>query len=275
MTRAKRGPSTYSIGMHDVRTTLRFDEHNPEIALLDIIHECGHGLASQGIPDEYVGMPIATEPGMDMAEAESRIFENNLGRSRAFWEYWLIQMKSEFKPNMDNVTAEDMYRYINRLNIVPIRIDADEVSYMLHIIIRYEIERDLFEGKISVDDLPAIWRKKYRDYLGLNITDDNSGILQDVHWAYGNFGYFPSYAIASLNSAQLEAAMRMDHPDLDQRFASGDFSMPARWMAEHVYRYGAIYDTPELMKMATGNETQARYFLSYLDSKYGQLYDLK
>jgi carboxypeptidase Taq len=275
MTRAKRSPSTYSIGMQDVRTTLRFDKHNPEIALLDIIHECGHGLASQGIPDEYVGMPIATEPGMDMAEAESRIFENNFGRSRAFWEYWLPQMKSMFKPNMDNVTAEDMYRYINRLNNVPIRIDADEVSYMLHIIIRYEIERDLFEGRISVDDLPVIWREKYRDYLGLNITDDDSGILQDVHWAYGNFGYFPAYAIASLNSAQLEAAMRRDHPDLNQRFASGDFSMPARWMAEHVYKYGAIYDTPELMKMATGNETQARFFLSYLDNKYGEIYDLK
>lgn len=275
MTRAKRNPSTYSIGLHDVRTTLRFDEHNPEIALLDIIHECGHGIASQRIPDEYVGMPIAIEPGMDMAEAESRIFENNLGRSRAFWQYWLPQMKSEFEPNMDNATADDMYRYINRLNIVPIRIDADEVSYMLHIIIRYEIERDLFEGKIRVDDLPMIWRQKYRDYLGLNITDDDSGILQDVHWAYGNFGYFPAYAIASLNSAQLEAAMRRDYPDLDQRFASGDFSAPARWMTEHVYRHGAIYDTPELMKMATGNETQARYFLSYLDNKYGEIYDLK
>ncbi|OPY51371.1 MAG: Carboxypeptidase Taq (M32) metallopeptidase [Methanosaeta sp. PtaU1.Bin112] len=275
MTRAKRNPLTYSVGMHDVRTTLRFDEHNPEIALLDIIHECGHGLAAQGIPDEYVGMPIAIEPGMDMAEAESRIFENNFGRCRAFWEYWLPQMKSGFKPNMDNVTAEDMYRYINRLNIVPIRIDSDEVSYMLHIIIRYEIERDLFEGKISFDDLPAIWREKYRDYLGLNITDDDSGILQDVHWAYGNFGYFPAYAIASLNSAQLEATIRRDNPDLDQRFASGDFSIPARWMAEHIYRYGAIYDTPELMKMATGNETQARFFLSYLDNKYGEIYDLQ
>jgi carboxypeptidase Taq len=212
---------------------------------------------------------------MDMAEAEARLFENNLGRSNAFWQYWLPQMKSDFEPNMDNVTVDDMYRYINRLNIVPIRIDSDEVSYMLHIIIRYEIERDLFEGKISVDDLPTIWREKYRDYLGLNITDDNSGILQDVHWAYGNFGYFPAYAIASVNSAQLEAAIKKDHPDLDQRFASGDFPIPADWMQEHVYRYGAIYDTPELMKMATGNETQPQDFLSYLDSKYGAIYGLK
>jgi len=275
MVKAKRNPSTYGIGAHDVRTSLRYDENNPEIALLDIIHECGHGIAGQRIPDEYYGMPIGTEPGMDMAEAEARIFENNLGRSRAFWQYWLPQMKKEFKPNMDNVSVDDMHRYINRLNIVPIRIDADEVSYIIHIIIRYEMERDLFEGKISVDDLPKIWNQKYREYLGLNITDDKDGILQDVHWACGSFGYFPAYALASMNAAQLEAAMRRDFTDLDQRLASGDSSIPAAWMQEHVYRYGAIYDTPELMKNATGNETEAYDFLNYLNSKYKQIYHLK
>ena len=274
MVKAKRNPSTYNLGAHDVRTSLRYDEHNPEIALLDVIHECGHGIAAQRIPDEYVGMPIGMEPGMDMAEAEARLFENNLGRSIAFWQYWLPQMKNEFRPNMDNVSVDDMHRYINRLNIIPIRIDADEVSYIIHIIIRYEIERDLFEGKISVDDLPMIWKQKYKEYLGLNITDDNDGILQDVHWAYGNFGYFPAYALASMNSAQLEAAMRKDHPDLDQRFASGDFSIPAIWMQEHVYKYGAVFDTPELMKKATGNETEAYDFLNYLNSKYEKIYNL-
>ncbi|MGB5100493.1 MAG: carboxypeptidase M32 [Methanothrix sp.] len=268
MVKAKRNPSTDIIGVHDVRTSLRYDEHNPEIALLDIIHECGHGIAEQRILDEYYGMPIGTEPGMDMAEAEARLFENNLGRSKAFWQYWLPQMKDEFRPNMDNVSVDDMYRYINRLNIVPIRIDADEVSYILHIIIRYEIERDLFGGKISVDDLPMIWNQKYKEYLGLNITDDDDGILQDVHWADGCFGYFPAYALASMNAAQLEAAMRKDHPDLDQRFASGDFSIPAIWMQEHVYKYGAVFDTPHLMKKATGNETEAYDFLNYLNSKY-------
>lgn len=274
MVKAKRNPSTYNLGVHDVRTSLRYDEHNPEIALLDVIHECGHGIAAQRIPDEYYGMPIGMEPGMDMAEAEARLFENNLGRSIAFWQYWLPQMKNEFRPNMDNVSVDDMHRYINRLNIIPIRIDADEVSYIIHIIIRYEIERDLFEGKISVGDLPMIWKQKYKEYLGLNITDDNDGILQDVHWAYGNFGYFPAYALACMNSAQLEAAMRKDHPDLDQRFASGDFSIPVIWMQEHVYKYGAVFDTPELMKKATGNETEAYDFLNYLNSKYEKIYNL-
>jgi carboxypeptidase Taq len=274
MVKAKRNPVTYNIGVHDVRTSLRYDEHNPEIALLDVIHECGHGVAAQRLPDEYIGMPIATEPGMDMAEAEARLFENNLGRSMAFWQYWLPQMKNDFKPNMDNISVDDMHRYINRLNIIPIRIDADEVSYILHIIIRYEIERDLFEGKISVDDLPMIWKQKYWEYLGLNITDDNDGILQDVHWAFGSFGYFPAYVLASMNAAQLEAAMRRDNPDLDQRFASGDFSVPASWMAEHVYRYGAVFDTPKLMKNATGNETEANDFLNYLKSKYEKIYNL-
>lgn len=210
-----------------------------------------------------------------MAEAESRLFENNLGRSRAFWEYWLSQMKKKFRPEIDNVSLDDMYRHTNRLNISPIRLDADEVSYILHIIIRYEIERDLFDGKINVEDLPMIWSQKYKEYLGVDITDDKNGILQDVHWAAGYFGYFPAYALGSMNAAQLEAAMRRDHPDLDQRFASGDFSIPATWMQEHVYKYGAIYDTPELMKKATGNETEAYDFLNYLNSKYKKIYNFK
>jgi carboxypeptidase Taq len=158
MIETKRHPQTYSIGTHDVRTSLRYEEHNPEEAILTAMHEGGHGIAAQGIPDEYYGMPIGTDPGMDIAEAESRLFENNLGRSRAFWEYWLPQMKKEFRPEMDNVSLDDMYRHTNRLNIGPIRIYADEVSYVLHVIIRYEIERDLFDGKINVDDLPMIVR---------------------------------------------------------------------------------------------------------------------
>ena len=272
MVKTKRHPSTFRIGAHDARTSIRYEEHNPGVAILTAVHESGHGIAAQGIPDEYYGMPISNEPGTDMAEAKSRLFENNLGRSRAFWEYWLPQMKTEFRPEMEDVSLDEMYKHTNRLNVGPIRTDADEVSYILHVIIRYEIERDLIDGKINVDDLPMIWNQKYKEYLGVNITDDKNGILQDVHWAAGNFGYFPAYAMGSMNAAQLEAAMRRDHPDLDQRFASGDFSIPAIWMHEHVYKYGAIYDTPELMKRATGNETQAYDFLNYLDNKYKKIY---
>ncbi len=274
MMKTKRHPTTYNIGAHDVRTTLRYNEQDPEYAILGAIHECGHGIAGQRIPDEYYGMPIGTEPGMNMAEAESRLFENNFARSRAFWQYWLPVMKKEFSPEMDNVSLDDMYRHINRLNLGPIRVDADEVSYILHVIIRYEIERDLFDGNISANDLPKVWNQKYMDYLGVNITNDKDGILQDDHWALGYFGYFPAYALGSINAAQLEAAMRRDHPDLDQRFASGDFTIPATWMEEHVYKYGSIYDMPELMKRATGNETEAYDFLNYLNSKYKTIYSL-
>jgi carboxypeptidase Taq len=247
----------------------------PEETIMTAIHEGGHGIAEQKIPREYYGMPIGTEPGMNIAEAESRLFENNLGRSKAFWKFWLPQMKKEFSPYMDNVSLEHMYRHVNRLNLGPIRVDADEISYILHIIIRYEIERDLFDGNISVDDLPRIWNQKYRDYLGVNITNDRDGILQDIHWADGYFGYFPAYALGSINAAQLEAAMRRDHPDLDRRFASGDFTIPAAWMEEHIYRYGSIYDARELMKRATGNETQVNDFLSYLEGKYRAMYPSK
>jgi carboxypeptidase Taq len=262
MMKTERHPSTYVIGVHDVRSSFHYNEQNPD-AILYAIHECGHAIAIQRISDEYYGMPIGTVRGMDLAEAESRLFENNLARSRAFWQYWLPLMKKEFSPKMDNVSLDDMYRHINRLNLGPIRVDADEISYILHVIIRYEIERDLFDGNISADDLPRIWNQKYRDYLGVNVTNDKDGILQDDHWAQGAFGYFPAYALGSINAAQLEAAMRRDHPDLDQRFASGDFTIPATWMDEHVYKYGSIYDTPELMKKATGNETEAYDFLEY------------
>ena len=175
---------------------------------------------------------------------------------------------------MDNVSLDDMYGYVNRLNLGPIRIDADEISYILHIIIRYELERDLINGKLSVDDLPMIWNQKYSDYLGVDITNDKDGVLQDIHWASGNFGYFPAYALGSLNAAQWRRPMRRDHPDLDKWFALGDFGIPAIWMKEHVYKYGAIYDTPELMKKATGNETGAYDFLNYLNGKYTKLYNL-
>jgi carboxypeptidase Taq len=270
----KGHPGTFCIGAHDVRPTIRYDESKPEEAITSAIHEGGHGIAEQRIPEEYFGMPIGTEPGMNIAEAESRLFENNLGRSRAFWQFWLPRLKEEFSPEMDNVSVDEIYRYINRLNLGPIRVEADEISYILHVIIRYEIERDLFDGNLSVDDLPRIWKQKYLDYLDVNITNDRDGILQDVHWADAYFGYFPAYALGSINAAQLEAAMRRDHPDLDQRLASGDLTIPATWMEEHVYKFGSIYDAPELMKMATGNETQVYDFLSYLEGKYGALYPL-
>ncbi|VVB66804.1 Thermostable carboxypeptidase 1 [uncultured archaeon] len=273
MAKTERHPATYPIGAHDIRSSFHYNEQNPD-AILYVIHECGHSIACQRIPDEYYGMPIGTVRGMNLAEAESKLFENNLARSRAFWQYWLPLMKKEFSPNMDSVSVDDMYRHINRLNLGPIHVGADEVSYILHIIIRYEIERDLFAGNISADDLPKIWNQKYRDYLGVNVTNERDGILQDDHWAKGYFGYFPAYALGSLNAAQLEAAMRRDHPDLDSRFALGDFSIPANWMEEHVYKYGAIYDTPELMKKATGNETEAYDLLNYLNRKYERLYSL-
>ncbi|MDD1759518.1 MAG: carboxypeptidase M32 [Methanothrix sp.] len=274
MIKTKRHPGTYSIGAHDVRISLRYDLRNPEAAIWTAIHECGHGIAAQQIPDEYYGMPIGRTPGAEMAEAEARLFENNLGHSITFWEYWLPQLKKEFKPAMDSVSLEDMYMHLNRLKIGPMRIGADEVSYILHILIRYEIERDLFNGDISVGDLPGAWSHRYKEYLGVDIVDDINGILQDVHWAIGYFGYFPAYAIASLIASQLEVAMRRDHPELDQKFALGDFSIPATWMREHVYKYGAIYDTPDLIKNVTGNEIGPYDFLNYLNRKYKIIFNL-
>ncbi len=273
--KTRRHPETQPIGEGDVRISVRYDEHNPLDAIFAAIHEAGHAIYYQRIPEELYGMPVGMSPGLDIDEAESRFFENYICRSKAFWQYWLPVLKGTFGPETENISLDEFYAYTNRLNPGPIRLEADEVSYVLHVIIRYEIERDLFDGKTTVEDIPAVWKQKYRDYLDVDVPDNSSGILQDIHWATaGGFGYFPAYVLGSINAAQLDAAMRRDHPDLDQHIASGDLSILAAWMYEHIYRYGSIYEVPDLMKTATGMETDSSDFLSYLKSKYEMLYHL-
>jgi len=270
-----RHPMTTTINPGDVRITTRYKENNPlEPALLAALHEAGHAIYSQGIPAEYYGLPVEQDAGMDIQEASSRYFENYIGRSKPFWQYWFPRFQEVFGPTAATISLDDLYRFMNRFNLSVIRLEADEVSYVLHIIIRYEIERDLFGDKIKTEDLPAVWNQKYKDYLGLDVPDDRSGILQDIHWAGGAFGYFPSYAFGSMNAAQLDAALHRDHPDLDQRLASGDFAVPIAWMREHIYKYGRLYPVTELIKLATGEEQDPSYFIRYLTAKYGEIYQL-
>jgi carboxypeptidase Taq len=264
----KRHPQTDVIAIGDVRICTRYSQNDPLIGILSGIHEAGHGINLQGVPKDYYGMPVFNSPGLDMDEAQSRFFENHIGRSKPFWQYYFPTFKEKFSPASDNISLDDLYRYANRINLGPIRLEADEVSYVLHIIIRYEIERDLFGNIINTENLPNIWMQKHEDYLGVQVPDDRSGILQDIHWAAGLFGYFPSYVLGSLNAAQLDAAMRRDYPDLDQHLASGDLNIMASWMKDHVYKYGSIYEVPELMKLASGKDTDFTDFLIYLGNKY-------
>lgn len=274
--KTRRHPDTQPIGAGDVRISVRYDEHNPlEPAAFGAIHEAGHGIYYQRIPEELYGVPAGRPPGLNIDEAMSRFFENNIGKSQAFWQHWLPVLKEKFGPETENISLDELYAYINRLNLGPIRLEADEISYVLHVIIRYEIERDLFEGRITVDDIPAVWNQKYRDYLDVDVPDNKSGILQDIHWSTpGGFGYFPAYVLGSINAAQMDATIREDHPDLDKHIASGDLSIPMAWMYEHIYRYGSIYEVPDLIKKATGKETDSSDFLNYLKSKYKKLYHL-
>jgi carboxypeptidase Taq len=271
-----RHPDTQPVGECDVRISVKYDEKNPlEPAAFAAIHEAGHGIYHQRIPGELYGMPAGDPPGLDMNEAESRFFENHIGRSRAFWKHFLPVLQEKFGQRTGGISLDDLYLFINRLNLGPFRLEADEVSYVLHVIIRYEIERDLFDGKITVDDIPAVWGQKYMDYLEVEVPGDRNGVLQDIHWATpGGFGYFPAYILGSINAAQMDRAMRGDHPDLDERIASGDLSIPVGWMYEHIYRYGSIYEVPDLMKRATGKETDPSDFLRYLKGKYEKLYSL-
>ncbi|MFB3764822.1 MAG: carboxypeptidase M32 [Methanotrichaceae archaeon] len=274
--KTRRHPDTQPIGEGDIRISVRYDESNPlEPATFSAIHEAGHGIYYQRIPRELYGMPVGNPPGLDINEAESRFFENNIGRSLVFWQHFTPVLKEKFGLKAENISPNDLYLFINRLKLGPIRLQADEISYVLHVIIRYEIERDLFGGLITVDDIPAIWKQKYMDYLGVDVPDNISGILQDIHWATpGGFGYFPAYVLGSINAAQMDAAMRRDHPDIDERIAAGDISIPASWMYEHIYKYGSIYEVHDLMRRATGKETDSSDFLKYLNEKYGKLYNL-
>jgi len=267
-------PETTVMGPEDVRITTRFDETNPfSPSLRTGFHEAGHAIYFQNLPEEYSMMPAGFCAGTDLSEGIARYYENHISKNMSFWTYWLPEFKHTFSIE-DNISSEDIYRYVNRVSMSPLRLEADELTYVLHIIIRYEIERDLFSGKITADDLPSVWKEKYKEYTGIDVTDDKSGILQDIHWATGGFGYFPSYVIGSIEAAQLDAAMRRDCPDLDRQMASGDFSFPLSWMKEHIYKYGAVYTSSELVKKATGKELTSEDFINYLNNKYRVIYEL-
>jgi carboxypeptidase Taq len=207
-------------------------------------------------------------------ESQSRFFENNIGRSRPFWEYWFPKLEEIFDATVANIDFEEFYRFINKVKPSLIRVEADEVTYNLHIIIRFELERALVNGTIEVKDLPRLWNEKYKDYLGINVPDDYSGVLQDVQWYEGSFGYFPTYTLGTVCAAQLESALRNDVPDLDEHLRAGDFSVLLGWMHDHVHQYGSLYPPAELIEHATGKPLSAKDYVNYLTQKYDEIYEL-
>lgn len=259
----------------DVRITTRYNPRAPQQALFGIIHETGHALYEQGVNPQFIGTPLAEALSYGIHESQSRMWENFVGRGRPFWKFFLPRLKRMFSSQLSGVELDQFVLAINHVEPSLVRVEADEMTYDLHIIMRFEIERDLFAGKIAVADLPAVWNQKMKDYLGLTPPNDGKkGVLQDVHWSGGSFGYFPSYSLGNVAAAQFWYTMRKAMPDMDQQIERGNFSDILSWLRENVHVHGRLFKRDELMQRATGKPLKTADYVKYLAEKYSELYKL-
>lgn len=256
----------------DTRLTTRFDPDNPLDSLSSAMHETGHGLYQQGLPEEHFGTAMGEPVGMAIHESQSRLWENQVGRSRAFWKHWEPRYRELFPQQLESLSSEDLYRTINRVALTPIRVDADEVTYNLHILLRFDLEKRLFRGSLAVPDLPEAWNEASTRILGYTPRDDREGCLQDVHWSGGAFGYFPSYCIGNMIAAQLWATVQRELPDLESCLARAEYAPLLAWMRERIHRHGRLHRTDPLVLQATGTPLNPSFLLEYLNERYGSLY---
>lgn len=257
----------------DVRITVRYDEADPSYAVFPAMHEAGHALYEQGFPEKYYGTPLAEAVSMSIHESQSRLWENMVGRSRPFWSFYYPKFRQAF-PAFKKMPAASFYRHVNAVRRSHIRTDADEVTYNLHIMLRYDVERALFDGELKVSEMPSYWNELFEKYLGIPVPDDARGCLQDIHWAAGSFGYFPTYALGNIYAAQLWDAAKRQVPDLDERIGAGDLNALLAWLRRNVHRHGKRYDASGLIKKATGEGLNEDHFIGYLKEKYGALYGI-
>lgn len=263
----------FSLG--DVRITTRVNEQELGDGLFSTIHESGHAMYEQGIDFAFEGTPLAAGTSAGIHESQSRLWENLVGRSRPFWEHFYPKLRAVFPDQLGTVPLDTFYRAINKVQRSLIRVDADEVTYNLHVILRFDLELALLEGTLAIRDLPEAWRERYRSDLGIAPPDDRDGVLQDVHW-YGGLigGAFQGYTLGNIMSAQLYDAALRAHPDIPQQVGRGEFSTLHGWMREHVYRHGRALDADDLLRRATGGSLDVGPYLAYLRRKYGELYDI-
>ncbi len=256
---------------YDVRITTRYDEHYMPMSLFGIMHEAGHGLYEQGLNPEHAYTPMGMSVSLGIHESQSRMWENLVGRSRPFWGHYYKQLQETF-PALANVALDDWYFAINTVRPSLIRVEADEVTYNLHIMLRFDLERQMIRNKIRVKDIPAAWNDMMKKMLGITPPDDAQGCLQDIHWSMGIFGYFPTYALGNLYAAQFfQAAMRA-LPELDVQLARGNLKPLREWLREHIHQHGQRYRAEELVKVVTGNALSHEPFIDYLNTKYRPLY---
>lgn len=256
----------------DVRITTHYHEDNVTASLFSVLHEGGHAVYDQNLKHEWMYQPVGSGCSYGFHESQSRFVENMVGRSPEFWTYYFSKFKAMTGRAFSQVRLADFVRAVNQVKPSKIRIQADEVTYSLHVIIRFEIERDLFAGKLAIDELPEVWNEKYKDYLGVRIENESEGVMQDTHWASGLFGYFPSYALGNIYGGQILRAMEKDMPDWKRSLTKGNFSVVKQWLVKNVHSYGNLYNPADLLMKITGEQINAKDYLTYLESKYSRLY---
>jgi carboxypeptidase Taq len=261
-------------GPRDVRITTRYRVDDFGDAFFSILHEAGHGLYEQGLPAEHFGLPTGEAVSLGIHESQSRMWENQVGRSRAFWEWLLPQAKAAFGTALADATVDGFYAAINEVQPSLIRVDADEVTYNLHVLIRFELERAMIEGDLSAGDLPGAWREKYAQYLGITPPNDADGALQDVHWSAGLFGYFPTYSLGNLYAGQFFAQANDDLGDQQAAFRRGDFRPLLDWLRTNIHAHGQRWSASELAVKITGKSLSHAPWISQMQTKYGELYGL-
>jgi len=267
-------PFETTFSVNDVRITTRFEADNPLVILFSTMHESGHAMYEQGIDPKYERTPLSGGTSLALHESQSRMWENLVGRSLPFWEHFFPALKKTFPSQLEGVSLKSFYKAINKVEPSLIRVNADEATYNLHIMLRLELEIAMIEGKVAIKDLPELWNAKMKEYLGVTPSNDAEGILQDIHWADGYIGYFTTYALGNLVSAQLWERINQDIRDLDDQIRKGKFDALLGWLREKIHQHGHKYDPQDLVQRVTGSKITPEPYVRYLTKKYGEIYGL-
>ncbi|WZY00687.1 carboxypeptidase M32 [Bacillus sp. FSL W7-1360] len=267
-------PFAIGLNPNDVRVTTRYNEHDFRTALFGTIHEGGHALYEQNVSKDLLGTPLCQGTSMGIHESQSLLWEKFIGKSKPFWERNYELLKKHAAGKFDQMSLDEFYFAVNKAEPSLIRVEADELTYPLHVILRYELEKGLFAGEIAVKDLPGLWNEKMAEYLGIRPAHDGEGVLQDTHWAFGLFGYFPSYALGYIYAAQLKEALVKDVPNLDETIAAGNYAPIHEWLRTNVHQYGAAKKPVDIIRDVTGGGIDPTPLIRYLDEKYRRLYQV-
>ncbi len=265
-------PFCTELGPHDCRILTRYDEHFFSTAFFGTLHEAGHGIYEQGLRPEFYGLPPGQYCSLGLHESQSRMWENLVGRSRGFWQFFWPEVSRLFPRALASVELQEFWRAINFSEPSLIRVEADEATYNLHIALRFELESALIHGDLEVGDLPSAWNQKYREYLGLEPQDDAEGVLQDVHWSAGLFGYFPTYTLGNLYASQLFSAAEQALGPLEPQFAQGDFRPLLQWLRQNVHHWGQTKPAAEIVKEASGQPISQHHLVAHLRTKFSAVY---